>query len=167
MSKGNEAGVFEFCGKDFTVLGRHQWRCKTKTFTSVTVDNISRGSDPYSTTTSPSKANNRAVENEISSLVHLNDSDYKVWFPLSQFRPRQRLISGGGGGGSCQNFDRDARPIFLGLNFGAFYFFFGFEFRVILFFGLLKFVLGRASLSKKCLCTPPGDQFRVKTKQVA
>ena len=30
LSKGNETGVCEFCGKDFTVLGRHQWRCKVE-----------------------------------------------------------------------------------------------------------------------------------------
>ena len=30
---------------------------------------------------------------------------------------------GGGGGGTCQNFDRDARPIFLGLKFGQILFF--------------------------------------------
>ena len=76
LRKGNEAGVCEFCGKDFTVLGRHQWRCKAKTFTTVTIDNIPRGSDTYSTTTSPHSANNRAIENETSSLVHLNDSDH-------------------------------------------------------------------------------------------
>ena len=76
LSKGNEAGVCEFCGKDFTVLGRHQWRCKARTFTTVTIDNIPRGSDTYSTTTSPHSANNRAIENETSSLVHLNDSDH-------------------------------------------------------------------------------------------
>ena len=29
----------------------------------------------------------------------------------------------GGGGGTCQNFDRDARPIFLGLKFGQILFF--------------------------------------------
>ena len=75
MSKGNEAGVCEFCGKDFTVLGRHQWRCKARTVTTVTIDNIPRGSDTYSTT-SPHSANNKAIENEASSLVHLNDSDY-------------------------------------------------------------------------------------------
>ena len=75
LSKGNEAGVCEFCGKDFTVLGRHQWRCKARTFTTITIDSIPRGSDTYSTTTSPHSANNRAIENEMSSLVHLNDSD--------------------------------------------------------------------------------------------
>ena len=56
------------------------------------------------------------------------------------------------------NFDNHcilSHSIFLGLNFEAFYFF-GFKFRVILFFGWLKFVLGRASLSKKCLCAPLG-----------
>ena len=76
LSKGNEAGVCEFCGKDFTVLGRHQWRCKAGTFTTVTIDNIPRGSDTYSTTTIPHSANNRAIENETLSLVHLNDSDH-------------------------------------------------------------------------------------------
>ena len=76
LSKGNEAGVCEFCGKDFTVLGRHQWRCKARTFTTVTIDKIPRGSDTYSTTTSPHSANNRAIENETSSLVHLNDSNH-------------------------------------------------------------------------------------------
>ena len=30
---------------------------------------------------------------------------------------------GGGGGGTCQNFDRDAHPIFLGLKFGRILFF--------------------------------------------
>ena len=30
---------------------------------------------------------------------------------------------GGGGGGTCQNLDRDARPIFLGLKFGQILFF--------------------------------------------
>ena len=29
----------------------------------------------------------------------------------------------GGGGGTCQNFDRDARPVFLGLKFGQILFF--------------------------------------------
>ena len=29
----------------------------------------------------------------------------------------------GGGGGTCQNFDRDARPIFSGLKFGQILFF--------------------------------------------
>ena len=43
LSKGNEAGVCEFCGKDFTVLGRHQWRCKARNFTTLTIDNILRG----------------------------------------------------------------------------------------------------------------------------
>ena len=76
LSKGNEAGVCEFCGKDFTVLSRHQWRCKARTVTTVTIDNIPRGSDTYSTTTIPHSANNRAIENETSHLVHLNDSDY-------------------------------------------------------------------------------------------
>ena len=33
-------------------------------------------------------------------------------------RPR-----GGGGGGTCQNFDRDAHPIFLGLKFDQILFF--------------------------------------------
>ena len=33
------------------------------------------------------------------------------------------LSRGGGGGGTCQNFDRDARPIFLGLKFGQILFF--------------------------------------------
>ena len=40
---------------------------------------------------------------------------------------RGRLISPQGkgipGGGTCQNFDRDARPIFLGLKFGQILFF--------------------------------------------
>ena len=75
LSKGNEAGVCEFCGKDFTVLGRHQWRCKARTFTTVTIDNIPRGSDTYSTTTNPNSANNRAIESKALSLVHLNHSD--------------------------------------------------------------------------------------------
>ena len=76
LRKGNEAEVCEFCGKDFTVLGRHQWRCKARTFTTVTIDNIPRGIDTYFTTTIPHSANNRAIENERSSLVHLNDSDH-------------------------------------------------------------------------------------------
>ena len=76
LSKGNKAGVCEFCGKDFTVLGRHQWRCKARTFTTVTIDYIPGGSDTYSTTTSLHNANNRAIENETSSLVHHNDSDH-------------------------------------------------------------------------------------------
>ena len=29
----------------------------------------------------------------------------------------------GGGGGTCQNFDRDARPTFLGFKFGQILFF--------------------------------------------
>ena len=59
--------------KDFTVLGRHQRRCNSRTFTTVTIENIP---DTYFTTTSPDSANNRAIENERSSFVHLNDFDY-------------------------------------------------------------------------------------------
>ena len=76
LSRRNEAGVRECCGKDFTVLGRRQWRCKARTFTTVAIDSIPRGSATYSTTTSPNIINNRAIENETSFLVHLNDSDY-------------------------------------------------------------------------------------------
>ena len=83
MSKGNEAGVCEFCDKDFTALGRHQWRCKDRTSTTVTIDNIPRDIDTYSIATSPNSANNRAIEKETSSLVHLHDSDYNVF---SQFQ---------------------------------------------------------------------------------
>ena len=36
----------------------------------------SSGVVTHSTTTSPNHANNRAIENETSSLVHLNDSDH-------------------------------------------------------------------------------------------
>ena len=54
----------------------YQCRCKAGTFTAVTIDNIPRGGDTNSTTTSPHSANNRAIENETSSLVHLNDSDH-------------------------------------------------------------------------------------------
>ena len=76
LSRRNETGVREFCAKDFTVLGRRQWRCKARTFTTVTIDSIPRGSATYSTATSPNIINNRAIENERSFLVHLNDSDY-------------------------------------------------------------------------------------------
>ena len=76
LSKGNEAGVCEICVKDFTVLGRHQYRCKARTFTTVTIDHIPKGSDTFSTPTRPNSANNRVIENETSSLVHLYDSDY-------------------------------------------------------------------------------------------
>ena len=45
-----------------------------------------------------------------------------------------------GGWGTCQNFDRDARPIFLGLKFGQILFFWVGNFLAI-FLGFAKFPL--------------------------
>ena len=94
LSKGNEAGVCEFCG-NFTDLIRHQWRCKARTFTTLTIDNIPRGSDTYSTATIPYSVNNRAIENETSSLVHLNDSDYndETAPTMSQWLSQSQIIT--------------------------------------------------------------------------
>ena len=44
-------------------------------------------------------------------------------------------------GGTCQNFDRDARPIFLGLKFGQIQFFCVGKFFLLFFLGYTKFPL--------------------------
>ena len=61
LSKGNEAGACDFCGKDFTVLGRHQWKQSKQ----------SKQSKPFTTSTgvvthilqqqAPTVPNNRAI----------------------------------------------------------------------------------------------------------
>ena len=59
-------------------------------------------------------------------------SEFVLFIFLADFHPR--------GGGTCQTFDRDARPIFLGLKFGQILLFWVGNFLAI-FLGFAKFPL--------------------------
>ena len=61
-------------------------------------------------------------------------------YPEKEFCVRRIPRGGGGGGDTCQNFDRDARPILLGLKLGKILFFWVGKF-FSYFLGFAKFQL--------------------------
>ena len=61
-------------------------------------------------------------------------------FSILYTTSNEKFSLAGGGGGTCQNFDRDACPIFLGLKFGQILFFWVGKFLAI-FLGFAKFPL--------------------------